>query len=90
MKKITFLLFSLTACGQKKDESIPVDMQLDFAVSQQAINNLQPGWQKAQQDYSTALANLQAFCRAHGDKVPGGDPTNGKRLACVPKSKGKK
>ena len=92
--KTLFLILTLglLACGQKTDDAIPVALQLDFAVAQQAVNNIQPAWQKAQGDYGAALAALNAFCRAHGDKAPGADPTNGKRLACVakPPSKGSK
>lgn len=88
MKISTALLAFLLLTGTVRafgDEPIPVDLQLDFAVAQQSMQSIQPAWQKAQADYGQALAALQSFCKAHGDKIPGADPANSKRLACVEK-----
>lgn len=79
-----FLLLAICAPLFGKDE-IPLELQLDFSVAQQSMQSIQPAWQKAQAEYGQALAALQTFCKAHGDKIPGADPANSKRLACIEK-----
>ena len=87
MRLLAVLLFaSIASAG----DAIPLDLQLDYAIAQQAVQTLQPQWQKAQADYGQALGKLQEFCKAHGDKIPGADPANSKRSACVDAPKEKK
>ena len=95
MKRALFLILALAAlsCGQKKDDQIPLEMQLDFSVAQSTVTGMQPSWQKAQTDYKSAMNAIVKFCKDHGDRVPNTDPANPKRLTCTakpPDPKGKK